>query len=83
MSRRLRPDVGRVHRSSAALDDRGVERVLDVWRGVPGPEQTLGVRLVLGEEEGAIAFDGEPEVAHQRMRSDQDPVGRRVFTGGD
>ena len=53
----LRPDPGGVHGVRVSRDDVGVERILDVGSGVGLAPQTVGIALVLGEEQlgGAIA----------------------------
>ena len=69
--RRLRPRPGRVDRVRAAVDHVVVDPVLHVSVLVRDAEQTLGVRLVLAEEERRLA------------RRDQEPLPEAVVRGED
>ena len=59
----LRPDPGGVHGVRVSHDDVGVERILDVGSGVGLAPQTMGIALVLGEEQLGRSVTREAIVA--------------------
>ena len=64
----LRAGVFAADRVGAAVDDEVVDGVLDGRAGIRCPEQPLGIRLVLGEEQRQVAVDVEPALTERRVR---------------
>ena len=64
-----------IHRVRAAMDDAAVDPVLDEGRPVGGVEETLGVGLVLGEEERGRAITGEVPRAELGVIGARSPPG--------
>ena len=65
-----------IDRLPATVDDTEVDAVLDEGRPVGGLEETLGVGLVLGEEERGRAFTGEVPRTELGVRGRDHPRAR-------
>ncbi len=67
MRRHLRAGARRVHRGGVALDQKVVERVLDVGRRVLRSEQPCVVGLVLGEQQRRVGIDVQVVVVQRLL----------------
>ena len=52
------------------MDDRGVDAILHVGRGIRAAKQARGVRVVLGEQQVGCALAGQDVAPEGRMLGD-------------